>query len=97
MAHLDLRVSAELAAMVAHRAMPLAAPPVLAIALAFLTTAFTIWCAFGDERWHLSPGVVEHRVGLRRWAHVRRIEDRTATLMITVDYTTNFGTPYFRL
>jgi hypothetical protein len=83
--------------MVTNRTMPLAAPPVLAITLAFLMTAFTVWCAFGDERWRLSRGVVEHRVGLGRWAHVRRIEDRAATLMITVDYTTKFGKPYFRL
>ena len=88
---------AVLAAIVARRAMPLAAPPVLAIALAFLMTAFTVWCGFGDERWRLSRGVVELRVGLRRWAYVRRIEDRTATLMITVDYTANFGRPCFRL
>jgi len=86
-----------LAAMVAHRTMPLAAPPVLALTLAFLMIAFTVWCAFGDERWRLSGGVVEHRVGLRRWAYVRRIESRAATLMITVDYTANFGKPYFRL
>jgi hypothetical protein len=45
----------------------------------------------------LSPGVVEHRVGLRRVAYVRRIDDRTAMLAITVGYTTNFSIPYYRL
>ncbi len=84
-------------ALIADRALPLAASPVEAILLAGLLSAFTSWCAFGDERWRLSSGVIEHRVGLRRIAYVRRIEDQTARLMIADGYGRRFDTPFFRL
>lgn len=89
--------SAVLAAAIERRPMPLAADPRFAVLLAALIGVFTLWCALADERWRLSPGVVEHRVGVRRWARVRRIEDRTATLTIAVGHSTNFSTPFFRL
>jgi hypothetical protein len=88
---------AVLTAMVARRPMPLGASQALSVLLALLMGAGTLWCAFGDERWRLSPGVLEHRVGLRRWAYVQRIEDPAATLTIVFGYGNQFSTPFFRL
>lgn len=84
-------------ARIADRELPLSSTPAEALVLAGFLTAFTLWCAFGDERWRLSSGVIEHRVGLSRFAYVRRIEDVTARLTITEGYGRNFDTPFFRL
>jgi hypothetical protein len=81
----------------AGRQMPLAASPYLAYLVTIVLIAATLWCAFADECWRLSRGLVEHRVGWRQLTHVRRIEDGAATLVITVDFSTNFGKPYYRL
>jgi hypothetical protein len=84
-------------AAVTHDAMPLSASSPFAVLLVILMSAFTLWLAFADERWRLSPGVLEHRVGFPAWAYVRRIEDRSAALTIAAGFAKNFGTPYYRL
>ncbi len=89
--------AAVVTAVLAGRRMPLAASPPFASLIMMLLVAATLWCAFADERWRLSRGLLEHRVGWKRLAHVRRIEDDAATLAITVDFSTNFGKPYYRL
>ena len=84
-------------AFVGHTAMPLAAAPAFAWLLVVLLIAFTIWCAFADESWRLSPGIVEHRVGWGRATFVWRIAGHSGRLMIGVNYTTTFSKPFFRL
>jgi hypothetical protein len=84
-------------ARIADRELPFAVTPLEALLLTGLLTASTWWCAFADERWRLSSGVIEHRVGLRRIAFVRRIEDHTARLTIGNGYGRRFETPFFRL
>lgn len=77
--------------------MPLSVAPSIAYAITTVLSAATLWCSYADECWRLSRGLVEHRVGWRRLAHVRRIEDPAARLAITVGFGTNWGRPYYRL
>jgi len=72
-------------------------PMPLAIINAVLLYAFAVWCALGDETWHLDQNVVQHRVGIggwcRRWTYV------DAELQIVCGYTGLHpaSVPYYRL
>jgi hypothetical protein len=56
---------------------------------------FGLWCAFGDEVWHVEANCLVHRVGVGRLGFSRRYHD--AALQIILRYTTSFSRPYYRL
>jgi hypothetical protein len=64
-------------------------------AIITVLTLFVLWCAFGDEVWHIDHNRVEHRIGLGPMRFKRCIQD--AELQIIERSGTNFSTPYYRL
>jgi hypothetical protein len=56
---------------------------------------FGLWCAFGEEVWHVETNCLVHRVGVGRWGFSRRYHD--ADLQIMLRYSTRFSPPYYRL
>ena len=63
--------------------------------LSIFLSALSLWCALGDEVWHLERNCVVHRVGIGRWLHSRRYQN--ADLNIMLRFSTNYGRPYYRL
>src|SRR5262245_5316740 len=57
--------------------------------LSIFLSAFSLWCALGDEVWHLERNCLVHRVGIRRWLHSRRYQN--ADLNIMLRFSTNYG------
>jgi hypothetical protein len=63
--------------------------------LALPLSAVALWCAVGDEVWHLERNCLEHRTGVRRWGFSRRYQN--ASLDIIQRFSTKWGIPYYRL
>ena len=63
--------------------------------LRILLGALALWCAVGDEVWHLERNCLVHRTGVKRWGYSRRYQD--ASLDIRLYFTKNWGRPYYRL
>jgi len=63
--------------------------------LSFILSAFALWCAMGDEVWHLERNCVVHRTGVKRWGYSRRYQD--ASLEVRPGFSTKFSLPYYRL
>ena len=57
--------------------------------------ALALWCALGDEVWHLERNSLVHQTGIRTWRFSRRYQD--ATLEIVQRFSTKWGLPYYRL
>jgi hypothetical protein len=60
-----------------------------------ILTALALWCALGDEVWHLERNCLVHQTGIRRWGFSRRYQD--ANLEIVQRFSTKWGLPYYRL
>ena len=60
-----------------------------------ILTALALWCALGDEVWHLERNCLVHQTGFRRWPFSRRYHD--ANLEIVQGFSTKWGLPYYRL
>ena len=60
-----------------------------------ILTAFAIWCALGDEVWHLERNCLVHQTGIKGWRFSRRYKD--ANLEIVQRFSTKWGLPYYRL
>lgn len=60
-----------------------------------ILTAFALWCALGDEVWHLERNCLVHQTGIGRWRFSRRYQD--ANLEIMQRFSTKWGLPYYRL
>jgi hypothetical protein len=65
------------------------------LVLSVLLILLALWCAVGDELWHIEINCLVHRVGVGRWAYSRRYQD--AELEIVLNFSTNFNVPYYRL
>src|SRR5215469_12229356 len=63
--------------------------------LSVVLGAVALWCAVGDEVWHLERNCLVHRTGLKRWGHSRRYQD--ASLDIRLRFSTTWRLPYYRL
>ena len=63
--------------------------------LTVLLGAFALWCALGDEVWHLERNCLVHRIGVKGWGYSRRYQD--ASLDIRLYFSKNWGRPYYRL
>ena len=63
--------------------------------LSALLGAFALWCALGDEVWHLERNCLVHRTGVRIWGFSRRYQN--ASLDIIQRFSTKWGIPYYRL
>jgi len=70
-----------------------AVKPWLILAVILITVA--LWCAVGDEVWHLERNCLVHRIGVRRWGFSRRYQN--ASLDIVQRFSTKWGIPYYRL
>lgn len=77
---------------ISHRNSTSAAPWLL---VAAILIAVALWCALGDEVWHLERNCLVHRTGIRRWGLSRRFQN--ANLEIVQRFTTKWGLPYYRL
>ena len=62
--------------------------------VAAILIAVALWCALGDEVWHLERNCLVHRTGIRRWGFSRRFQD--ANLEVVQRFT-KWGLPYYRL
>jgi hypothetical protein len=86
-----------LAALAVSRAMvqwkTAAATPWLILSVILGSVA--LWCAVGDEVWHLERNCLVHRTGVKRWGYSRRYQD--ASLDIRLDFSTTWNVPYYRL
>jgi hypothetical protein len=60
-----------------------------------IVTALALWCALGDEVWHLERNCLVHRTGIRKWSFSRRYQN--ADLEIVQRFSTKWGLPYYRL
>ena len=60
-----------------------------------ILTALALWCALGDEVWHLQRNCLVHQTGIRRWGFSRRYQD--GNLEIVQRFSTKWGLPYYRL
>jgi hypothetical protein len=67
----------------------------LRFAIITLLTIIALWCAFGDEVWHIDRNRVEHRIGVGPIRFTRCIQD--AELQIIERFGSNFSTPYYSL
>jgi hypothetical protein len=65
------------------------------LVLALVLSLFAVWCALGQERWHLETNYLEHSVGVMGWWYRRVYRD--ALLEVVVNFGSKFGTPYYRL
>lgn len=61
----------------------------------FLLGAVALWCAVGDEVWHLERNCLVHRTGIKGWGYSRRYQD--ASLDIRLDFSSTWNVPYHRL
>ena len=59
-----------------------------------ILAALALWCALGDEVWHLERNCLVHQTGIRRLGFSRRYQD--AHLEI-VQRSNKWGLPYYRL
>src|SRR5215470_11488866 len=86
-----------LAALAASRAMvhgnSATATPWLV--LSAILGAVALWCAVGDEVWHLEKNSLVHRTGVKGWGFSRRLQD--ASLEIRLHFSTNWSVPSYRL
>lgn len=64
-----------LRALTTDRALPLGVSATVGVGLSVLLALFALWCAFGDEVWHVEQNCIEHRVGVGTWQRVRRYRD----------------------
>lgn len=60
-----------------------------------ILAAFALWCALGDEVWHLERNCLVHQTGIGRWRFSRCHHD--VTLEIVQRFSTKWGLPYYRL
>lgn len=60
-----------------------------------ILTAFALWCAWGDEVWHLEWNCLVHQTGIGRWRFSQCHHD--VTLEIVQRFSTKLGLPYYRL
>jgi len=60
-----------------------------------ILSAVALWCAVGNEVWHLERNCIVHRSGVGRWGFSRRYQN--ASLDIIRRFSTNWGIPYYRL
>ena len=65
------------------------------LVVSVMLTALALWCAWGDEVWHLERNCLLHQTGIRRWGFSRRYQD--ASLEIVQRFSTKWGRPYYRL
>jgi len=65
------------------------------LVLTVFLSAFALWCALGDEVWHLERNCLVHRTGIGRWVLSRRYQN--ADLDIMLRFSTKWGIPYYRL
>jgi hypothetical protein len=63
--------------------------------LTVILSTVALWCAVGDEVWHLERNSLVHRTGVRRWGFSQRYQN--ASLDITQRFSTKSGIPYYRL
>jgi hypothetical protein len=63
--------------------------------LSVILGAVTLWCAVGDEVWHVERNCLVHRTGVKRWGYSRRYQD--ASLDIRLRFSTTWNLPYYRL
>jgi len=63
--------------------------------LTVILIAVALWCAVGDEVWHLERNCLVHRTGVRIWGFSRRYQN--ASLDIIQRFSTKWGIPYYRL
>ena len=63
--------------------------------LTVILSAVALWCALGDEVWHLERNCLVHRTGVRRWGFSRRYQN--ANLDIIQRFSTKWGVAYYRL
>jgi len=63
--------------------------------LSVILGAVALWCAVGDEVWHLERNCLVHRTGVKRWGYSRRYQH--ASLDIRLGFSTKFSLPYYRL
>lgn len=80
--------------LIAHTALPLDTSPLAAWPISVLLLVFAVWCAFGDEVWHAGRDLIEHRVGIGAWKHIRTY--RRARLEVIQRFN-KYGIPYSRL
>ena len=59
-----------------------------------ILAAFALWCALGDEVWHLETNRLVHQTGIRRLRFSQRYQD--AHLEIVQRFN-KWGRPYYRL
>ena len=62
---------------------------------AALLALLALWCAFGDEVWHVEANRLVHRVGTAHWAWSKSYCD--AVLDIQRKTSTSWSVPYYRL
>lgn len=62
-----------------------------------LLSLLALWCAFGDEVWHLERNCLVHRVGAGRWGHSRRYEDAELQIVCRLNMKFAKPVPYYRL
>src|SRR5215469_16582708 len=63
--------------------------------LSVILGAVALWCAVGDEVWHLERNCLVHRAGAKRLGYSRRYQH--ASLDIRLGFSTKFSLPYYRL
>ena len=60
-----------------------------------ILAVLALWCALGDEVWHLERNCLVHQTGIRRLGFSQRYQD--AHLEIVQLFSTKWGLPYYRL
>jgi hypothetical protein len=63
--------------------------------LTVILSAVALWCAVGDEVWHLERNCLVHRSGVGRWGFSRRYQN--ASMDIIQRFSTKWGIPYYCL
>lgn len=63
--------------------------------LSVLLGALALWCAVGDEVWHIERNCLVHRTGVKGWGYSRVYQD--ASLDIKLRFSTKWSLPYYRL
>lgn len=73
--------------------------PITGLVAGGLFALFALWCAFGDEVWHVERNCIEHRIGIRAWRRTRRYRDAELEIVRGVDYphASPYPRPYYRL
>jgi hypothetical protein len=65
------------------------------LGLAAFLGLFALWCAVGDEVWHLDANLLVHRIGAGGWSYVRAYRD--ARLELEARTSNHFNVAYFQL